>query len=81
MRQDYTRGPSRFFIIHQALARFRGRGWFSAHQAARATFFGVGRVHLQRLKRVREMLQSMLKPASSNATTGSRRARCTDTVT
>ena len=57
MRQNYTRGPSRFFLIHHALARFRSRGWFSAHQAARATFFGVGRVHQQRLKRVKEMLQ------------------------
>ncbi|MEZ6193978.1 MAG: hypothetical protein R3C45_22255 [Phycisphaerales bacterium] len=61
MRLDYTRGPARFFLIHHALARFRGRGWFSAHQAARATFFGVGRVHQQRLKRVREMLEKYVE--------------------
>ncbi len=57
MRLNYSRGPARFFLIHQSLARLRGRGWFSAHVAAQATFFGVGRVHQQRLKRVREMLQ------------------------
>lgn len=61
MRLDYTRGPARFFLIHHALARFRGRGWFSAHQAARATFFGVGRVHQQRLKRVREVLEKYVE--------------------
>ena len=61
MRTDYTHGPARFFLIHQALARLRSRGWFSDYQAANATFFGIGRVHQQRLKRVREMLQKYVE--------------------
>ena len=56
MRSTYTRGPDRLFLIHAVLARLKGRGWFSAHQAAKATYFGNGRLHRQQRRRVRFML-------------------------
>ena len=57
MRSTYTRGPARAHLIHAVLARLRGRGWFSAHQAAKATYFGNGRLHRQQRRRVRFMLE------------------------
>lgn len=56
MRSTYTRGPDRLFLIHAVIGRLRGRGWFSAHQAAKATYFGNGRLHRQQRRRVRFIL-------------------------
>jgi len=56
MRSTYTRGPDRLFLIHAVTARLKDRGWWSAHQAAKATYFGNGRLHRQQRRRVRFIL-------------------------
>ena len=56
MRSTYTRGPDRLFLVHAVIGRLRGRGWWSAHQAAKATYFGNGRLHRQQRRRIRFIL-------------------------
>jgi hypothetical protein len=61
MRRSYTRGPNRLHLIHIVLKLIVGRGWFSAHQAASATYFGQGPAHPQQRKRVRQTLDRYVK--------------------
>jgi len=56
MRSTYTRSPDRLFLVHAVIRRLRGRGYWSAHQAAKATYFGNGRLHRQQRRRVRFIL-------------------------
>ncbi len=50
------RAPSRMHLVHSVIARLRGRGYWSAHQVAQATFWGCGRLHRQQRKRIRLIL-------------------------
>ena len=56
MRSNHTRGPDKAHLLHFVLARLRDRGWYSAHQAAAATYLGNGRIHPQQRKRIRQVL-------------------------
>lgn len=61
MRAEYSHIPSGFFLIHPVIARILGGGWLSAHMAVKVSLLDVGRVHPQRLKLVREMLQQYVE--------------------
>lgn len=61
MLSTYTRGPDRAHLLHFVIGRLRGRGYWSAHQAAKATYLGNGRLHRQQRRRVRFILEEYVR--------------------
>ena len=55
------RGRDKLFLVHQVLARLKGRGYFSAHQVANATYHGCGKVHPQQRRRVKNILEQYVQ--------------------